>query len=105
MNQEVRSIMEQFFAMLYKANIACMSLISGNNGEGVISVIGNGGTIRSSLKNCFDHVRQGDANEGQEAIVDIILDVISLSYSPHDLFQIMDERTNILLRHGKVADA
>ena len=105
MNPEVKKIMEQFFAMLFKANVACMSLTASENGEGAISVLGNGGVIRSSLKNCFDKVREGVANEGQEAIVDIILDVISLSYSPHELFQIMDDRTNVLLGHGKIADA
>ena len=89
--------MDAFFKMLHKANISCMALV-GREGEGCISVIGSGAEIRAALKNCFDQVKAGCANEGQQAVYDAIMDVLALNFSIGELRQILPKRVDNLLK-------
>lgn len=96
MNRKLREIMQKFFGLLHKSEVSCMAII-GKDGEGCVSLVGSKQEICGALKNCFDAVQKGEANEGQEAIADIVLDVVSLAFSPKQMGQIMSKRVDKLL--------
>lgn len=96
MNRKIKEIMQMFFKLLHKSEISCMAII-GKDGEGCVTIVGSKQEICDALKNCFDMTQKGKANEGQEAIADIVLDVISLAFSPKQIGQIMSKRVDKLL--------
>lgn len=96
MNRKLKSIIEQFFKLLHKSEVSCMALI-GKDGEGCVTLVGRRQEVCDALKNCFDAVRKGEANEGQEAIANIVLDAISLAFSPKQIGQIMSKRVDKLI--------
>ena len=97
MSKEIRSLIELFFRTLHKDGTSCMSVI-GKNGEGCVSIVGSTAEVSSGLANCFEAVKKGQANEGQQAIYNIILDVIAVTLSMSELRQLLPPRVDRLLR-------
>lgn len=97
MNKEIRKLIEAFLKMLHKADVSCMAII-GKDGDGCVTVIGHSAEICGGLANCFDAVKRGKANEGQQAIYDIVLDVIAVSLSMGELKQLLPPRVDKLLK-------
>ena len=97
MNKEIRKLIEAFLKMLHKADVSCMAVI-GKDGDGCVSVIGHSAEISGGLANCFDAVKRGTANEGQEAIYNIVLDVVAVSLSIGELKQLLPPRVDKLLK-------
>lgn len=97
MNKQIRNLIEAFLQMLRKNDVSCMSVI-GKDGNGCVAIIGHSAEICSGLANCFDAVKRGTANEGQEAIYNIVLDVVAVSLSVGELKQLLPPRVDKLLK-------
>lgn len=97
MNKQIRNLIEAFLKMLHKTDVSCMAII-GKDGDGCVTVIGHSAEICGGLANCFDAVKRGKANEGQEAIYNIVLDVVAVSLSIGELKQLLPPRVDKLLK-------
>lgn len=95
--KKVRELIEAFLQMLRKNDVSCMAVI-GKDGDGCVAVIGHSAEICSGLANCFAAVKKGEANEGQQAIYDIILDVMAVSLSVGELRQLLPPRVDKLIK-------
>ena len=95
--KKVRELIEAFLQMLRTNDVSCMAVI-GKDGDGCVAVIGHSAEICSGLANCFDAVKRGKANEGQQAIYDIILDVMAVSLSMGELRQLLPPRVDKLIK-------
>lgn len=65
--------------------------------EGIVSIGGDTKILHDALFNILGEYKRGNANDGQEAVADIILDCISLVYSPQQIRQEMAKRVDKLI--------
>ncbi len=67
------------------------------NSESTIGLGGERSNICCSLHTAIEAYKKGHANFGQEQVADMILDVISVVYSPEEIKRITKERISAIM--------
>lgn len=88
-----------FMKMLQKEIIPTFSFIGTPEDDGVITIVGKKRDLVNMIKNCFDQTKQGNPNSAQKDVCDIILDVITLCFSPQQIGKIMSARMDTVLKN------
>ena len=94
--EEIDELFKKLMNVLAKKGIHMLAVLSGEH-VGSIGIVGNTAKIRNSVLSAFEAVKRGEANSGQQELVDIILDVISIHFSPSQMAKIMAIRVDKII--------
>lgn len=72
-------------------------LIYGNEEYGVVVVYGNSVDLCTAMHTCFEAYKTGNGTESQKAFADMVLDVISVNFTPDQMTEIMNKHINKLI--------
>lgn len=72
-------------------------LIYGNEECGVVVVYGNSVDLCAAMHTCFEAYKTGNGTESQKAFADMVLDVISVNFTPDQMTEIMNKHINKLI--------
>lgn len=90
------STVKAFLTMLRKEKIPALCFVG--NGDGLTGVNGTRRDLIQMIKRPFDRKKKGLASEGDLILCDVIVDAITLAFSPGQITQIMANRTDMLMK-------
>lgn len=72
-------------------------LIYADEENGVVVVYGNSVDLCAAMHTCFEAYKTGNGTESQKAFADMVLDVISVNFTPNQMTEIMNKHINKLI--------
>ena len=72
-------------------------LIYADEENGVVVVYGNSVDLCAAMHTCFEVYKTGNGTESQKAFADMVLDVISVNFTPDQMVEEMNKHINNLL--------
>lgn len=72
-------------------------LIYADEKNGVVVVYGNSVDLCVAMHTCFEAYKTGNGTESQKAFADMVLDVISVNFTPDQMTEIMNKHINKLI--------
>jgi len=72
-------------------------LIYTDEKNGVVVVYGNLADLCAAMHTCFEAYKTGNGTESQKAFADMIMDVISVNFTPDQMMEEMNKHINQLI--------
>jgi len=97
MNEEINKKIKEIFVECIKSNRSIASVICNSDSYG-LALGGNTHDIFTTFASLFKSVKDGDKSDPSKVLLyDIIMDAISINFTPNEIVKEIDDRVNKLI--------